>query len=57
MNPAFVEWMMGLPDGHITSVPGLIWQEAIRALGNGVIPQQAEAALRAITRMLQKEEE
>lgn len=57
MNPAFVEWMMGLPEGHITSVPGLTWQEAIRALGNGVIPQQAEAALRAITRMLQKEEE
>lgn len=55
MNPAFVEWMMGLPEGHITQVPGLTWQEAIRALGNGVIPQQAEHALRAITQMLQSE--
>lgn len=55
MNPAFVEWMMGLPEGHITQVPALTWQEAIRALGNGVIPQQAEHALRAITQMLQSE--
>ena len=37
---------MGLPDGHVTDVPGLTRNEQLKALGNGVVPQQAEAALR-----------
>lgn len=37
---------MGLPDGWVTDVPGITRNEALRALGNGVVPQQAEAALR-----------
>jgi DNA (cytosine-5)-methyltransferase 1 len=45
LNPRFVEWMMGLPDGHVTAVPGLSRNDMLRLLGNGVVPQQAAAAL------------
>lgn len=45
LSPRFVEWMMGLPDGHITSVPGIPWAKQLRALGNGVVPQQAAHAI------------
>jgi DNA (cytosine-5)-methyltransferase 1 len=48
LSPAFVEWMMGLPLGHVTDVPGLTRNEQLKALGNGVVPQQAEAALRVL---------
>ena len=37
---------MGLPEGHVTGVPGLSRNDMLKALGNGVVPQQAEAALR-----------
>lgn len=46
LSTRFEEWMMGLPDGWITDVPGVTWQEAVRMCGNGVVPQQAEAATR-----------
>ena len=46
LAPAFEEWMMGLPSGWVTDVPGLTYNEALKALGNGVIPLQAETALR-----------
>ena len=36
---------MGLPAGHVTDVPGLSRNAQLRALGNGVVPQQAAAAL------------
>lgn len=45
LNPALTEWMMGLPEGHITSVPGLSREAQLKAAGNGVVPQQAAAAL------------
>lgn len=45
-NPAFVEWMMGLPSGWVSEVPGLSWSHQLKALGNGVVPQQAFEALR-----------
>jgi DNA (cytosine-5)-methyltransferase 1 len=48
LNPAFVEWMMGLDVGHVTAVPGLTRNEQLKALGNGVVPQQAAAALRML---------
>lgn len=44
INPKFVEWMMGLPDGWVTD-QGLSRSEELRMLGNGVVPQQAEIAL------------
>lgn len=40
----FVEWMMMLDAGHVTDVPGITRAEALRALGNGVVPAQAQAA-------------
>lgn len=45
INTAFVEWMMGLPEGWVTDVPGLNRAAQLKALGNGVVPQQAIAAL------------
>jgi DNA (cytosine-5)-methyltransferase 1 len=37
--------MMGLPEEHVTG-QGLTRNEELKALGNGVVPLQAEAALR-----------
>lgn len=45
LSPAFVEWMMGLPAGHVTDTPGLSRSQALKALGNGVVPQQAAHAV------------
>ena len=36
---------MGLPEGWVTDVPGVSRNDALRLLGNGVVPQQAAAAL------------
>jgi len=38
---------MGLPAGWVTDVP-ISRNEQLKALGNGVVPQQAEAALRML---------
>ncbi|GAO09200.1 putative modification methylase [Streptomyces lydicamycinicus] len=46
LSPVFVEWLMGLPAGHVTAVPGLSRSAQLKALGNGVVPHQAVAALR-----------
>lgn len=48
LNPTLVEWMMGLPAGHVTAVPDLTRTQQLKALGNGVVPQQAAAALRML---------
>ena len=40
--------MMGLPAGWVTDVPGITRNEALKALGNGVVPQQAVAAMRVM---------
>lgn len=45
LSPAFVEWLMGLPEGWVTGVPGISRNSQLKALGNGVIPQQAAYAL------------
>lgn len=45
LNAKFAEWMMGLADGWVTDVPGLSRSEQLKAIGNGVVPQQALAAL------------
>lgn len=41
---------MGLPDGHVTGVPGLSRNDQLHALGNGVVPQQAGAAVEYLLR-------
>lgn len=46
LSPAFTEWMMGLPDGWVTDPAiGISRNEQLKACGNGVVPQQAMAAL------------
>lgn len=47
LNPQFVEWMMGLPAGHVTG-HGLPHGAELTLLGNGVVPQQAALALRLL---------
>lgn len=47
LSSKFTEWMMGLPDGWITDV-GLTRNEELKACGNGVVPQQAELALKQL---------
>jgi len=46
LSDEFDEWLMGMPAGWITDVPGVTWNEALKACGNGVVWQQAAAALR-----------
>ncbi len=48
LTPRFVEWMMGLPDGWVTDA-GVTRSQALKILGNGVVPQQAALALRLLS--------
>ncbi|MFF0009550.1 DNA cytosine methyltransferase [Streptomyces tibetensis] len=48
LSPVFTEWLMGLPDGWVTDTPGLTRPAMLRALGNGVVWQQAAYALRLL---------
>jgi DNA (cytosine-5)-methyltransferase 1 len=49
LSSVFVEWMMGLPNAHVTAPEiGLSYNEQLKALGNGVVPQQASLALRTL---------
>jgi DNA (cytosine-5)-methyltransferase 1 len=47
LSSLFTEWMMGLPKGWITGL-GLKRTEELKLAGNGVVPQQAELALRLL---------
>lgn len=50
LSTRFVEWMMGLPDGHVTGTDlALPREQQLRLLGNGVVPQQAALAVRTLT--------
>jgi DNA (cytosine-5)-methyltransferase 1 len=44
LAPAFVEWLQGLEPGWVTNLP-LPRTAQLRALGNGVVPQQAAHAV------------
>lgn len=48
LSPAFTEWMMGWPAGWVTDVPGVTRNEALSICGDGVVPQQCEAAIRRL---------
>lgn len=48
LSPRFVEFMMGLPDGHVTDTPGITRNDMLHALGNGIVPQQAACAIRRL---------
>lgn len=58
LSSEFTEWMMGLPAGWITDC-GLSRTAELKMAGNGVVPQQAEYALRLLLSedILQKLEE
>ena len=46
LSTRFVEWLMGLPDGHVTGEDlALPREHQLRLLGNGVVPQQAALAV------------
>lgn len=48
LNPELSEWMMGLPAGWVTGVPGLSRNAMLKLTGNGVVPRQGEAAVRLL---------
>lgn len=56
LSARFAEWMMGAPPGWITDVPGVTRNEALRMAGNGVVRQQALAALLDMQRAVTKED-
>lgn len=45
LSPWLSEWMMGLPEGWICGVPGLSRNDCLSLAGDGVVPQQAAAAV------------
>lgn len=47
LSSKFTEWLMGLPKGWITG-QGLKRNDELKLAGNGVVPQQAELALRTL---------
>lgn len=46
LSPRFTEWLMGWPDGWVTKTTGITRNEALKACGNGVVPQQATEGIR-----------
>ena len=49
LSARFIEWMMGLPDGHVTGIDlDLSRGRQLRMLGNGVVPQQAALAVHTL---------
>lgn len=53
LSSRFTEWMMGLPNGWITG-HGLKRADELKMAGNGVVPQQAELALKLLLEMDKK---
>lgn len=58
LSPVFVEFLMGLPAGHVTDPAiGLTRNEQLKCLGNGVVWQQCAAATRAFLADMQEANE
>ena len=51
------EWMMGVSEGWICDTEGISRNDKIKAAGNGVVPQQAAAALRDMLFSFQAQED
>lgn len=57
LSARFVEWMMGLPEGHVTGPDlNLSRERQLRMLGNGVVPQQAALAVGTLIQATRTEE-
>jgi DNA (cytosine-5)-methyltransferase 1 len=57
LSPRFTEWMMGLPDGWVTDPAiGISRNDQLKACGNGVVPQQAAAALQDMLRSFERQD-
>lgn len=55
LSARFVEWLMGLPDGHVTGPDlDLPREHQLRLLGNGVVPQQAALAVQQLVKTVRK---
>jgi hypothetical protein len=54
LAPPFVEWMMGFPEGW---TDGMTRTQALKALGNAVVPQQGAAALAVLMGQLNRKDE
>lgn len=53
LSARFVEWMMGLPEGHVTGPDlDLSRERQLRMLGNGVVPQQAALAVSSLLQIV-----
>jgi DNA (cytosine-5)-methyltransferase 1 len=50
LSPALSEWLMGLPEDFVTALD-LPYSAKLRILGNGVVPQQATAALQLLVKL------
>lgn len=55
LTAAFAEWLMWLPEAHVTGIPGLTRTQQLHKIGNGVVPPQAYEAFRWL--MQQNEDE
>lgn len=57
LSARFVEWLMGLPDGHVTGPDlNLSRKQQLRMLGNGVVPQQAALAVNTLIKELDNDQ-
>lgn len=52
LSAAFVEWLMGVPAGHVTAVPDIPRRHQIRILGGGVVPRHGIAGIELCLSML-----
>ena len=52
LSAAFTEWLMMLPEGWVTGVEGITRAQALKILGNGVVPPQAKLAFLIILETL-----
>jgi|TARA_R100000655_G_scaffold1922_4_gene7257 DNA (cytosine-5)-methyltransferase 1 len=51
VNPPFVEWMMGLPEGWVSDIVSSTSAQ-LKMYGNGVVPQQAAYAMKTLIERL-----
>ncbi|MFF6988335.1 hypothetical protein [Streptomyces sp. NPDC010273] len=52
LTARFAEWLMWIPDGHVTAVPGLSRSDQLQRIGNGVVPIQALAAYEHLMKLM-----